>query len=77
VFTLRHELYQYLTGLSHDSAYIFNNSDSNGMKLAYLSDLSEKLTTLNALQCGESDTVQLSDKLKYHLLKNINCGRGN
>jgi hypothetical protein len=34
------------------------------MELAYLSDLSEKLTTLNALQCGESDTVQLSDKLK-------------
>jgi hypothetical protein len=61
---MREEVYQYVTELSHGSAYMFSNSDFI-MNLAYLSDIFEKLNAFNSsLQGSDCNILQLSDKLK-------------
>jgi hypothetical protein len=68
-FELRDVLCQYSTDLSHDSAYMFNDSHFI-MKVEYLNYYFEKLNTFNtSLQGDESNTFQLSDNLKSFIKK--------
>ena len=69
VFELRMELLQYLTRENHPSAQLFSNTDFL-LKLAYLTDIFEKLNILNSsLQGVDCNIIQHKEKLNSFIKK--------
>ena len=69
VFELREELFQYLTKENHPSAPMFSDTDFL-LKLAYLTDIFEKLNILNSsLQGVDCNIIQHNEKLNSFIKK--------
>jgi hypothetical protein len=67
------EIYLYLAEINQQC--IFTNSDFI-MKMAYLSDIFERLDTLNTSFQGSDNNIQLREKLKSFIKKTLNCDSG-
>lgn len=69
MFKLRHEVFCFLNGENHSLADSFSNKDFL-LKMAYLTDIFEKLNILNtSLQGNEATVLSWNDKVKAFMRK--------
>ncbi|PNF26438.1 hypothetical protein B7P43_G16508 [Cryptotermes secundus] len=69
MFKLRHEVFCFLNGENHSLADSFSNKDFL-LKMAYLTDIFEKLNILNtSLQGNEATVLSWNDKVNAFLRK--------